>query len=32
VQFADNALHYQTGLTVMTQQIKSMLAAISSGS
>jgi flagellar basal-body rod protein FlgB len=32
VQFADNALHYQTGLTVMTQQIKTMLAAISSGS
>ncbi|WP_323119595.1 flagellar basal body rod protein FlgB [Burkholderia alba] len=31
VQFADNALHYQTGLTVMTQQIKSMLAAITSG-
>ncbi|MDW9229409.1 flagellar basal body rod protein FlgB [Burkholderia cepacia] len=28
VQFANNALHYQTGMTVMTQQIKAMIAAI----
>lgn len=32
VQFADNALHYESGMTVLTQQIKSMLAAITSGS
>jgi flagellar basal-body rod protein FlgB len=32
VQFADNSLHYETGMTVMTQQIKAMLAAITSGS
>lgn len=32
VQFADNALHYETGMTVLTQQIKTMLSAITSGS
>ncbi len=32
VQFADNALHYETGMTVMTQQIKAMIAAISTNS
>ncbi|WP_179405433.1 flagellar basal body rod protein FlgB [Burkholderia guangdongensis] len=32
VQFADNALHYEAGMTVMTQQIKTMIAAITSGS
>ena len=32
VQFANNALHYQTGMTVMTQQIKAMIAAISTNS
>lgn len=31
VQFADNALHYESGLTVLSQQIKTMLAAITSG-
>ncbi|WP_153099111.1 flagellar basal body protein [Paraburkholderia hayleyella] len=31
VQFADNALHYQSGMTVVSQQIKTMLAAITSG-
>lgn len=31
VQFADNSLHYESGLTVLTQQIKTMLAAITSG-
>lgn len=31
VQFADNSLHYESGLTVLTQQIKEMLAAITSG-
>jgi flagellar basal-body rod protein FlgB len=30
VQFADNALHYETGLNIMTQQIKTMLTAITS--
>lgn len=30
VQFANNALHYETGMNVMTQQIKAMLAAITS--
>lgn len=30
VQFADNALHYESGLTVLSQQIKTMLAAITS--
>ncbi|SUA78610.1 Putative proximal rod protein [Pandoraea pnomenusa] len=28
VNFADNAVHYQTGLTVLSSQIKTMLAAI----
>lgn len=32
VQFADNTLHFETGMTVLTQQIKGMLAAITSGS
>ncbi|AGK46404.1 MULTISPECIES: flagellar basal body rod protein FlgB [Burkholderia] len=32
VQFADNAVHYQAGMTVMTQQIKTMIAAITSNS
>jgi flagellar basal-body rod protein FlgB len=32
VQFADNALHYETGMTVATQQIKNMISAITSGS
>jgi flagellar basal-body rod protein FlgB len=31
VQFADNSLHYEAGLTVVSQQIKGMLAAITSG-
>lgn len=31
VQFADNTLHYETGMTVVTQQIKTMIAAITSG-
>jgi flagellar basal-body rod protein FlgB len=31
VQFADNTLHYESGMSVMTQQIKQMLAAITSG-
>jgi flagellar basal-body rod protein FlgB len=31
VQFADNSLHYEAGLTVVTSQIKGMLAAITSG-
>lgn len=31
VQFADNALHYETGMTVVSQQIKTMLSAITSG-
>ena len=31
VQFADNSLHYESGMTVLTQQIKTMLAAITSG-
>ncbi|KVE33453.1 flagellar basal body rod protein FlgB [Burkholderia sp. TSV86] len=30
VQFADNALHFQSGMTVITQQIKTMIAAITS--
>ncbi|BET12388.1 flagellar basal-body rod protein FlgB [Pandoraea sputorum] len=30
VNFADNAVHYQTGLTVLSSQIKTMLAAITS--
>jgi flagellar basal-body rod protein FlgB len=32
VQFADNALHFESGMTVVSQQIKTMLSAISSGS
>lgn len=28
VNFADNAVHYEAGLTVLTSQIKTMLAAI----
>lgn len=32
VQFANNALHYETGMTVMTQQIKAMIAAITTNS
>lgn len=31
VNFADNALHYQTGMTVVSQQIKTMLAALGNG-
>jgi flagellar basal-body rod protein FlgB len=31
VNFADNALHYETGLTVINQQIKTMLSAVSGG-
>ncbi|GAB3630444.1 flagellar basal-body rod protein FlgB [Pandoraea terrae] len=30
VNFADNAVHYETGLTVLSGQIKTMLAAITS--
>jgi flagellar basal-body rod protein FlgB len=30
VQFADNALHFEAGMTVVSSQIKSMLAAITS--
>ncbi|OWT79955.1 MULTISPECIES: flagellar basal body rod protein FlgB [unclassified Achromobacter] len=29
VQFADNALHYQSSMSVMNQQIKDMLRAVS---
>jgi flagellar basal-body rod protein FlgB len=32
VQFADNALHFETGMTVLSGQIKTMLSAITSGS
>lgn len=32
VQFADNALHFESGMTVLSQQIKTMLSAIQSGS
>ncbi|CAD6557226.1 Flagellar basal body rod protein FlgB [Paraburkholderia hiiakae] len=32
VQFADNALHFESGMTVVSQQIKTMMSAISSGS
>ena len=32
VNFADNALHYETGLTVINQQLKTMLTAVSGGS
>lgn len=31
VNFADNSLHYETGMTVLTGQIKAMLAAITQG-
>ena len=31
VEFADNTLHYESGLTEMTSQIKTMLAALSTG-
>ena len=31
VNFADNALHYETGLTVVNQQIKTMLSAVTGG-
>jgi flagellar basal-body rod protein FlgB len=30
VQFADNALHFEAGMTVMSSQIKTMLSAIQS--
>ena len=30
VQFADNALHFEAGMTVLSSQIKSMLSAITS--
>ncbi|VXC55536.1 flagellar component of cell-proximal portion of basal-body rod [Burkholderia sp. 8Y] len=32
VQFADNALHFEAGMTVMSSQIKSMMSAITSNS
>ncbi|QQC63051.1 flagellar basal body rod protein FlgB [Paraburkholderia ginsengisoli] len=32
VQFADNTLHFESGMTVLSSQIKTMLAAITSGS
>jgi len=32
VQFADNALHFESGMTVLSQQIKTMISAITSGS
>jgi flagellar basal-body rod protein FlgB len=32
VQFADNSLHFESGMTVLSQQIKTMLSAISSSS
>ena len=32
VQFADNALHFESGMTVVSQQIKTMMSAITSGS
>jgi flagellar basal-body rod protein FlgB len=32
VQFADNALHFEAGMTVLSGQIKSMLSAITSNS
>ena len=31
VQFADNALHFEAGMTVLSTQIKTMLSAITSG-
>jgi flagellar basal-body rod protein FlgB len=32
VQFADNAVHFEAGMTVISSQIKSMLSAITSNS
>ena len=32
VQFADNSLHFESGMTVLSQQIKGLLSAITSGS
>lgn len=32
VHFADNALHFESGMSVLSQQIKTMLSAITSGS
>ena len=32
VQFADNTLHFESGMTVLSSQIKTMLSAITSGS
>jgi flagellar basal-body rod protein FlgB len=32
VQFADNALHFEAGMTTLSTQIKTMLSAITSGS
>jgi len=32
VQFADNTLHFESGMTVVSSQIKTMLSAITSGS
>jgi flagellar basal-body rod protein FlgB len=32
VQFADNTLHFESGMTVVSNQIKAMLSAITSGS
>jgi flagellar basal-body rod protein FlgB len=32
VQFADNSLHFESGMTVLSNQIKTMLSAITSGS
>jgi flagellar basal-body rod protein FlgB len=32
VQFADNSVHFEAGMTVLTSQIKSMLSAITSNS
>jgi flagellar basal-body rod protein FlgB len=32
VQFADNTLHFESGMTVLSNQIKTMLAAITAGS
>lgn len=32
VKFADNAVHYEAGLTILTNQIKTMLAAIQQSS
>jgi flagellar basal-body rod protein FlgB len=31
VQFADNSLHYEAGVTVVSQQVKGLLSAITSG-